>query len=110
MTFDPNAQLDPSSVTDARGGSRMGGGGGLAVGGGGLGIVIAIVYLLLGGDPSVLMGSGSGGATVDVNGPDSSALATATYENQFGGTPAERCCSGCAVMPATALPFTVAIV
>jgi predicted metalloprotease len=54
----------------------MGGGGGLAVGGGGLGIVIAIVYLLLGGDPSVLMGSGSGGATVDVNGPDSSALAT----------------------------------
>jgi len=77
MTFDPNAQLDPSSVTDARGSSRIGGrGGGLAVGGGGLGIVIVIVYLLLGGDPSVLLGGGSGGTSVDVNGPNSSALAT----------------------------------
>jgi predicted metalloprotease len=76
MTFDPNAQLDPSQVTDARGRSRLGGRtGGLAVGGGGLGLVLVIVYLLLGGDPSVLLGNGSGGAGVDTNGPNSSALA-----------------------------------
>jgi uncharacterized protein len=76
MTFNPDSQLDPTSVTDARGRSGMGGGGGLAVGGGGLGLVIVIIYMLLGGDPSVLVGSGSGGGTVDTNGPDSSALAT----------------------------------
>jgi predicted metalloprotease len=33
----------------------MGGGRGLAVGGGGVGLVIALVYLLLGGDPSALI-------------------------------------------------------
>jgi uncharacterized protein len=82
MTFDPNAQLDPSAVTDARGGSRSGG---LAVGGGGLGIVIVIIYLLLGGDPSVLLGGGGGSGSVDTNGPNSSALAsckTGTDANQ----------------------------
>ena len=40
MTFDPNARLDPSAVTDVRGRSGVGRGGGLAVGGGGLGLVI----------------------------------------------------------------------
>ena len=76
MTFDPNAQLDPTAVTDARGSGRLGGrGGGLAVGGGGLGLVIAIIYILLGGDPGALVGGGSGGAGPDVNGPNSSALA-----------------------------------
>ena len=54
MTFKPGAQLDPSQVTDVRGRS-MGGGRGLAVGGGGIGLVIALVYLLLGGDPSSLV-------------------------------------------------------
>jgi predicted metalloprotease len=47
MTFNPNAQLDPSQVTDARGG-RIGGRG-LAVGGGGLGLVLVLLYTLLGG-------------------------------------------------------------
>jgi predicted metalloprotease len=75
MTFDPNAQLDTSEVTDARGGSRIGGRGGLAVGGGGIGIVIAIIYLLLGGDPGSLLNGGSGGTGPDTNGPQSSALA-----------------------------------
>ena len=75
MTFDPNARLDPTAVTDARGAGRLGGrGGGLAVGGGGLGLVIAIVYLLLGGDPGALVG-GAGGTAPDINGPNSSALA-----------------------------------
>ena len=76
MTFDPNAQLDTSEVTDARGRSRLGGGGGLAVGGGGIGLVIAIVYLLLGGDPGALLNGGSGtGTGPDTNAPESSALA-----------------------------------
>jgi predicted metalloprotease len=46
MTFDPNAQLDPSQVRDARGGI---GSRGLAVGGGGIGLVLLLVYALLGG-------------------------------------------------------------
>ena len=76
MTFDPNAQLDSSQVTDVRGSSRLGGrGGGLAVGGGGIGLVIAIIYVLLGGNPGDLLGGGSG-AGVDPNTPQSSALAS----------------------------------
>ena len=77
MTFDPNAQLDPSQVTDVRGSSRLGGrGGGLAVGGGGIGLVIAIIYVLLGGNPGDLLGGSSGGTGVDPNTPQSSALAS----------------------------------
>ncbi len=77
MTFDPNARLDPSQVTDVRGAGRLGGsGGGLAIGGGGLGLVITIIYILLGGNPGALLGSGGGGSGPDINGPDSSALAT----------------------------------
>ena len=75
MTFDPNAQLDPTAVTDARGSGRVSRGGGLAVGGGGLGLVIAIIYILLGGDPGALVGGGSGGTGPDTNAPNSSALA-----------------------------------
>jgi hypothetical protein len=46
MTFDPNVQLDPSQVRDIRG-SR--GGRVLVAGGGGLGLVVLLVYALLGG-------------------------------------------------------------
>jgi predicted metalloprotease len=53
----------------------LGGGGGLAVGGGGIGLVIAIVYMLLGGDPSVLLGGNGSGTGPDTNAPESSALA-----------------------------------
>jgi predicted metalloprotease len=49
----------------------MGGGRGLAVGGGGIGIVIAIVYLLLGGDPGALI-TQDPGTSVE---PNASALA-----------------------------------
>ena len=79
MTFDPNVQLDPSQVTDARGGGgRLGGRStGLAVGGGGLGLVIAIIYVLLGGNPGDLTGNG-GGAVPNDSGPVSSALAQCT--------------------------------
>jgi len=69
MTFNPDAQLDPDQVTDVRG--RTGGGRTLAFGGGGLGLIIAIAYLLLGGDPSALI-TDSPGAVVE---PNSSALA-----------------------------------
>lgn len=60
MTFNPDARLDPDQVSDVRG--RRGGGRTLAFGGGGLGIVIAIAYLLLGGDPSALIQPAPGGA------------------------------------------------
>jgi predicted metalloprotease len=76
MTFDPNAQLDPSQVTDVRGSSRLGGrSGGLAIGGGGIGLVIAIIYVLLGGNPGDLLNGGSSQG-VDPNAPQSSALAS----------------------------------
>ena len=57
MTLDPNAQLDPSQITDVRGRGFPGGGRGLAAGGGGIVVVIAALAIaLLGGDPSVLLG------------------------------------------------------
>jgi predicted metalloprotease len=64
MSFNPNAQLDPSQVEDQRGSGRFGGGGGgrggfpvgrggpgMVVGGGGLGMLLLVVMLLLGGNP-----------------------------------------------------------
>ncbi len=76
MTFNPNARLDPGEVEDVRGGGGFGGfggfgGRGIAVGGGGIGLLVAIVYLLLGGSPSNLGVTSPG---VDY-GPGSSALA-----------------------------------
>jgi hypothetical protein len=68
MTFNPGARLDPDQVSDVRG--RTGGGRTLAIGGGGLGLVIAIAYLLLGGDPAALLTEQP--AVVE---PNSSALA-----------------------------------
>ena len=71
MTFDPNARLDPGQITDRRG---LGGRGGLALGGGGLGLIVLLVYTLLGGNPndlgSVLTDPGA------VTGPGGTALAT----------------------------------
>lgn len=71
MSFNPGADLDPRQVRDIRG--RLGATG-LAVGGGGIGLIIAIAYLLLGGDPAALNGltDGVGG----VVGPDSTTLTT----------------------------------
>ncbi|MEK6720187.1 MAG: neutral zinc metallopeptidase [Chloroflexota bacterium] len=76
MTFRRNQRLDPSQVSDVRG-RRVSGGRGLAVGGGGLGLVIVIVYVLLGGDPgqlgTVLDPGGAGGpGSVLEPGPDGS--------------------------------------
>ena len=82
VTFRRDARLDPSQVTDARGRS-FGGGRGLAVGGGGLGLVIAIAYLLLGGDPSALLAPAEG----PVIGPGGSQV---TQECQTGEQANER--------------------
>ena len=71
MSFNPNARLDPGQITDRRG--LPGGRGGVALGGGGLGIVVLVVYLLLGGNPSDLGAALQPGAVV---GPESTVLAT----------------------------------
>ena len=71
MSFNPEAGLDPGQVRDVRG--RTAGRGTLAVGGGGIGLVLVIAYLLLGGDPSALVGGGPGGAGA-VTGPDNATL------------------------------------
>ena len=83
MTFNSGAQLDPDQVTDVRG--RSVGGRGIAIGGGGaITVVLAIAYLLLGGDPSALLApSGAQPA----NGPIGS---QATQECRTGAQANER--------------------
>jgi predicted metalloprotease len=71
MTFNPNASLDPSQVTDIRG--RRLGGRGVAIGGGTIGIILTIAYLLLGGNPADL---GIGTENPAIVEPGNSALAT----------------------------------
>ena len=70
MSFNPNTPLDPGQVTDVRG-SRFGGRGLLLGGGGGVGIILVIIYLVLGGNPADLgsvvdpgAGSQSGATTL----------------------------------------------
>jgi predicted metalloprotease len=55
MSFNPGANLDPGQVTDVRS-SR---GTGLAIGGGGLGLVLTLIYVLLGGNPADLNSVGN---------------------------------------------------
>src|SRR3712207_2422407 len=52
MSFNEGSRLDPSQVEERRGR----GGAGLAIGGGGLGLVVWVVALLFGVDPSSLGG------------------------------------------------------
>jgi uncharacterized protein len=70
VTFRKDAQLDPDQVTDVRGRRYSGGGRGIAIGGGGIGLVIAVVYLLLGGNPGDLAGPAAG----PISGPVGSQL------------------------------------
>jgi predicted metalloprotease len=73
MTFNPNAQLDPSQVEDTRGSGRMGGMGtrGVAIGGGGLGTLVLLVILFLASNGQTGSGNGGlgglGGITIDPN-------------------------------------------
>jgi predicted metalloprotease len=79
MTFNTGAKLDPSQVEDVRG-SRIGGRGLLVGGGGGIGIIVALVWVLLGGSAQTgetvggLAGQAIGGGAGDP-GPAGSALA-----------------------------------
>src|ERR1051325_9584005 len=61
MSFNKNSRLDPSQVEDRRG--RRGTGTAIAVGGGGLGLIITILYVLLGGRLSGTT-TGNGGQRV----------------------------------------------
>jgi len=56
MSFNKNSRLDPSQVEDRRG--RRGGGTAIAIGGGRLGLIITIIYVLLGGNLSAVTGNG----------------------------------------------------
>src|SRR4029079_13236347 len=58
MTFRRRVRLDPTQVRDVRGRGIPGGGVALAGGGGVVGLVLVVAYLLLGGDPGALVGSG----------------------------------------------------
>jgi hypothetical protein len=82
MSFKPGAELDPGQVRDIRG---RRGATGLAVGGGGVGLILVLVYVLLGGDPGDLEALG------DLNGqaigPDNTTLVT---ECQTGADANER--------------------
>ena len=79
MTFNKGARLDPSQVEDVRG-SRIGGRGLLVGGGGGIGIIVALVWVLLGGSAQTgetvggLADQAIGGGAGDP-GPAGSALA-----------------------------------
>jgi len=79
MSFNSGAKLDPSQVEDVRG-SRIGGRGLMVGGGGGIGIIVALVWVLLGGSPQTgetvggLVGQTIGGGAIEP-GPASSALA-----------------------------------
>ena len=53
--FNENKRLDPSQVQDRRGRST---GQTIALGGGGLGIIVMIIYMLLGGNPGDLANTG----------------------------------------------------
>ena len=79
MSFNTGAKLDPSQVEDVRG-SRIGGRGLMVGGGGGIWIIVALVWVLLGGSPETgqtvggLVGQTIGGGAEEP-GPASSALA-----------------------------------
>ena len=62
MPFNENKRLDPSQVDDRRGRSA---GRTIAVGGGGLGIIAVIIYMLLGGNPTDLVGTEGVGQSQD---------------------------------------------
>lgn len=89
MSFDPNAELDPSQVQDLRGRRGMGSipGGGLTVGGGSIGIILLILAAIFGGD---LTGGGGGSTSTGLDGPFSG-----LNEQTAQGDPSESGVSQC---------------
>jgi uncharacterized protein len=71
MRFDEDAQLDASQVEDVRGRGGFGGfgRGGVAVGGG-VGLILMLLVLLLGGDPSAILGGSAPPAQPQVGSGD----------------------------------------
>jgi predicted metalloprotease len=95
MSFNPNSRLNPSQVQDRRGRS-MGRGARVAMGGGigGVGLIILVLYLLLGGNPGDL-------ASVSNPGPydyaqDSSQISDLASECQTGADANAR--TDCAIV------------
>lgn len=83
MSFNDNAQLDPSQVEDTRG-RRGAGGGGLALGGGAT-LIILVVSLLLGVDPTEILNAVPTDTTVtqtDPNAPNVSECKTGADANK----------------------------
>jgi predicted metalloprotease len=90
MDFDDNARLDTSQVEDRRG-QRMGGlPGGIAVGGGGIGLLLAVLAILFGGN--IFGGSGTDTTNNPAAGPYGS-LNGQTADTQTGGA-AQECQTG----------------
>jgi predicted metalloprotease len=92
MTFDPNAQLDTSQISDQRGRGGGGGGlstGGLVVGGGGIGLVLTVILLVV----NALGGGGTGSLPLDtgLTGLDGQSAGTSDTENT---SLAETCRTG----------------
>lgn len=59
MSFNPQRRLDPSQVQDRRGRSTGGTGRNVVMGGGGIGLLVLLVAMFLGVDPSALLGATS---------------------------------------------------
>jgi predicted metalloprotease len=69
MRFDEGAQLDTSQVEDVRGRGGGLGRGGIAVGGG-AGLILTLIIVLLGGDPSAILGGAAPPAQPQVGSSD----------------------------------------
>jgi uncharacterized protein len=88
MAFRDNASLDPSQVSDRRGGGGLGTG--LAVGGGGLGLVVALVMALVFGVDITGSGSGSGYSSPYEQPSSQAAGSSSLAENCRTGTDANN--------------------